>query len=106
MGHALDYELLVLDIDGTVTNTEKEVTDRTREAVIQIQKKGVKVVLASGRPPQGVYPVARTLGLGKYDSFLLAFNGGRIIRLNTGECVFEKRLPRHIPKRLCKDAQK
>ena len=30
MGHALDYELLVLDIDGTVTNTEKEVTDRTR----------------------------------------------------------------------------
>lgn len=106
MGHALDYELLVLDIDGTVTNTEKEVTDRTREAVIQIQKKGVKVVLASGRPPQGVYPVARTLGLGKYDSFLLAFNEGRIIRLNTGECVFEKRLPRHIPKRLCKDAQK
>lgn len=102
----MDYELLVLDIDGTVTNSKKEVTARTREAVIQIQKYGVKVVLASGRPPEGVYPIARILGLEQHDSYLLTFNGGKIIRLNTGECVFEKRLPLHIPKRLCKDAQK
>lgn len=102
----MDYELLVLDIDGTVTNTQKEVTARTREAVIRIQEQGVKVVLASGRPPQGIYPIARTLELEKFDSYLLAFNGGKIIRMKTGECVFEKRLPVHIPKRLCQDAHK
>lgn len=102
----MDYELLVLDIDGTVTNTEKEVMTRTREAVIQIQKQGVNVVLASGRPPQGVYPIAKTLKMEQFDSYLLAFNGGKIIHLKTGKCIFEKRLPLHIPKRLCKDAQK
>lgn len=100
----MDYELLVLDIDGTVTNSQKEVTPRTRDEIIRIQKQGIKVVLASGRPPEGILPVAKTLQLDQYDSYLLAFNGGKIIRLQTGECIFEKRLPAHIPKRLQQDA--
>ena len=49
----MGYEMLVLDIDGTVTNSEKKVLPKTREAVFQIQRMGVKVVLASGRPPEG-----------------------------------------------------
>lgn len=101
----MDYKLLVLDIDGTVTNSEKEVLSKTRDAVIRLQKQGVKVVLASGRPPEGVYPVARTLRLDQHDSYLLAFNGGKIIRIRTGECIFERHLPAHIPKRLWKDAK-
>lgn len=100
----MDYELLVLDIDGTVTDSNKEVLPRTRDEIIRIQKQGVKVVLASGRPPEGILPVAGSLQLDQYDSYLLAFNGGKIIRLQTGECIFEKRLPSHIPKRLQKDA--
>lgn len=101
----MDYELLVLDIDGTVTNSEKEVLDKTKDAVVRIQKQGVKVVLASGRPPEGIYPVAETLQLDQYDSYLLAFNGGKIIRIRTGECIFERHLPAHIPKRLWEDAR-
>lgn len=100
----MDYELLVLDIDGTVTNSQKEVMSRTRENIIRLQKKGIKVVLASGRPPEGVFPIARTLQLERCDSYLLAFNGGKIIHLKTGECIFEKRLPMHIPKDLQRDA--
>lgn len=101
----MEYELLVLDIDGTVTNSQKEVLARTRDAVIRIQKQGVKVVLASGRPPEGIFPVARTLQMDQYDSYLLAFNGGKIIRMRTGECIFEKCLPAHIPRRLQLDAK-
>ncbi len=100
----MNYELLVLDIDGTVTNSKKEVSSKTQEAVIQIQERGIKVVLASGRPPEGVYPIARALKLEQYDSYLLAFNGAKIIHLKTGNCIFEKQLPLHIPKRLQKDA--
>lgn len=101
----MGYELLVLDIDGTVTNSEKEVMPGTRDEVIHIQKQGVKVILASGRPPEGIYPVARTLHLDQYDSYLLAFNGGKIIHMQTGKCIFEKHLPAHIPRRLWKDAK-
>ncbi len=100
----MNYELLVLDIDGTVTNSKKEVMARTCEEVIRIQKQGIKVVLASGRPPEGIYPIARKLQLDQFDSYILAFNGGKIIHIKTGTCIFERRLPAHIPKRLWKDA--
>lgn len=100
------YQLLVLDIDGTVTNTEKKVLERTREAVIRLQEQGIHVVLASGRPPEGVYPVARTLELERFSSYILAFNGARIIDVGSRRCVFEKTLPRHIPGRLLEDALK
>ncbi len=100
----MSYKLLVLDIDGTVTNSEKEVMDRTREAIIQLQEKGIRVVIASGRPPKGVFSVAEQLELQRFGNYILAFNGARIIDFRTRECVYEKKLPPYIPVRLCRDA--
>lgn len=100
----MKYELLVLDIDGTVTNSQKEVLPETREAVRRIQKAGIKVVLASGRPPEGVFPIARELGFEEYESYILSFNGGKILDVRTGECIFEKVLPGYLPGRLWEDA--
>lgn len=45
----MKYQLLALDLDGTLTNSRKEITPSTRDALIDIQKKGKKVVLARGR---------------------------------------------------------
>ena len=45
----MKYKLLVLDLDGTLTNKKKEVTEHTRRTLIEAQKRGVKIVLASGR---------------------------------------------------------
>ena len=45
----MNYQLLALDLDGTLTNSRKEITPSTRDALIDIQKNGKKVVLASGR---------------------------------------------------------
>lgn len=102
----MDYRLLVLDIDGTTANSKKEVTDGTREAVVWLQRRGVQVVLASGRPPEGVLPIAGQLELPSFGSYILAFNGGRIIDSRSGRCIFEKRLPSHIPARLLEDARR
>ena len=50
----MKYKLLVLDLDGTLTNQKKEVTEHTRRTLIEAQERGVKIVLASGRPTYGV----------------------------------------------------
>ena len=42
----MNYEVLVLDLDGTLTNSEKKITEPTKEALLDIQKKGKIVVLA------------------------------------------------------------
>ena len=46
----MKYQVLVLDLDGTLTNSKKEITAPTKQALLEIQEAGRTVVLASGRP--------------------------------------------------------
>ena len=92
----MKYQLLALDLDGTLTNSRKEITPSTRDALIDIQKNGKKVVLASGRPSQGVLPLAEELHLGDYGSYILSYNGGRITDCRSGEIIYSKYLPNDV----------
>lgn len=102
----MKYRLLVLDIDGTVTNSRKEVTEETRKAIVRLQEKGVRVAIASGRHPKGVLPIAKILNFHETGNFILAFNGAKIIDVRQNTCVYERRLPSYLPARLWKDAKK
>lgn len=89
-----DIKMLVLDIDGTLTNSQKEITEETKKAIHEIQERGHKVMLASGRPTPGMKRYADELELEKYGGYLLSFNGGRIINCRTGEIVYQNMFPR------------
>lgn len=92
----MDYQILVLDIDGTLTNSKKEITQSTLDALIGLQERGFKVVLASGRPTPGILKLAKTLQLEKYGSFILSYNGAKIINCKTGETIYQKTLPKDV----------
>lgn len=89
----MNYEMIVLDLDGTLTNNEKVITPKTKEVLMEAQKRGKKVVLASGRPTYGIMPLAKELELEKYGGYILSFNGGMIINCQTMETVFSRTLP-------------
>lgn len=89
----MKYRLIVLDLDGTLTNSKKEITARNKEALIRIQQQGVRLVLASGRPTYGIVPLADELRMGQYGGFILAYNGGEIINWETQERIYENVLP-------------
>ena len=88
----MKYKMIVLDLDGTLTNNKKEITPRTKEALMKAQAKGVKIVLASGRPTYGIMPLAEELELKKNCGFILAFNGGKIIDCSDCRTIFEQKL--------------
>lgn len=90
------YEMIVLDLDGTLTNSNKEITPTTKKALIDIQKRGKKVVLASGRPTPGVTLLADELDFGQYGNYVLAYNGGRIINCATNEIIYNQLFPREF----------
>lgn len=92
----MSYQLLALDLDGTLTNSKKEISKPTLNALLDIQRKGVKVVLASGRPTVGVRPLAEQLHLGDYGGYILSFNGGRITDCGTKKIIYSKLLPEDI----------
>lgn len=85
----MKYKLLVLDLDGTLTNRKKEITPRTRDTLLRAQARGLKVVLASGRPTYGIVPLAEELQMGKYEGFILSYNGGQIIDWKTRKTMYE-----------------
>ena len=87
------YKLIVLDLDGTLTNSQKKITSKTKKALMKAQENGVKVVLASGRPTFGIEPIAKELEIEKYGGYVLSFNGGRIINWQTKETIYEQVLP-------------
>ena len=93
----MKYQILVLDLDGTLTNSRKEITPPTLKALIEIQEAGKKVVLASGRPTYGVVPLARQLHLERYGSYILSFNGARITDCRTGQVIYGQLLSGFTP---------
>ncbi len=94
----MKYKLLVLDVDGTLLNEQKEITPHTQATLTKIQQMGVRIVLASGRSTHGVMPLAKQLELEKYGGYVLSYNGGQIFDMQSGKLLFERRInPEMIP---------
>ena len=92
----IPYRAIALDLDGTLTNHEKVVTPKTREALLKAASKGAVIILASGRPTYGIEPVAECLELNKQGGYILSYNGGNIVNAQTGEKLFSQFLPDEV----------
>ena len=92
----MKYKLIVLDLDGTLTNSKKVITPRNREILIRVQEQGVRLVLASGRPTYGIVPLANELRMNEFGGFILSYNGGEIINWETQEMIYENVLPNDV----------
>ena len=87
----MEKKLLVLDIDGTLTNSKKEITPATKRALKRIMEEGHLVMLASGRPTPGVRKYEAELAMGKYGGYLLTYNGARITRCSDNKDIFTRK---------------
>lgn len=87
-----EEKVLVLDIDGTLTNSEKQITPATKAGIWDILAQGHQVILASGRPTPGMRRYEKELELEKHGGYLLSFNGAKIVECRSGEIVYQKTL--------------
>lgn len=98
----MKLKAIVMDIDGTLLNEEKLISSRTKDKLIKAQKKGVKVVLASGRPTQGILPLAEELEMDKYEGFLVSYNGSQVYDVKTKEILFNQAIPTDLSVKILK----
>lgn len=92
----MNEKILVLDIDGTLTTSTKEISTETKRGIKMIQERGHIVMLASGRPSPGMMRYAKELELAKYGGYLLSYNGARIIDCPSDEIIYQRTLPRRV----------
>ncbi len=88
----MKIKAIVLDMDGTLLSNEKVITAKTNEALINAQKNGVKVILASGRPTTGMHSFAKELLMDQYEGLLVSFNGACVTDCKTEEVLFNQTL--------------
>ena len=65
----------------TLLDSQKALTSRVRSAIAAAKDKGIKVVLASGRPFEGMLPTLKELGLDSADDYVLTYNASLILKV-------------------------
>ena len=81
------YKLIALDMDGTLLREDKTISDRTKKVIAKAVQKGVKVVLASGRPIEGLQRYLEELKLKSKEDYVMSFNGSVIQNACTKEII-------------------
>src|SRR5690606_36791213 len=70
-----DYKIVFLDIDGTILRHDDTIEDPTKDAISQLQQKGIEVVLATGRPLHEISDIGEMLHINSF----IAYNGAYAI---------------------------
>ncbi|WP_432205289.1 Cof-type HAD-IIB family hydrolase (plasmid) [Cetobacterium somerae] len=86
------YKLVVSDLDGTLVNSEKCVSDYTKKIVSLLREKGIEFIIATGRNYKGARHIYETLNL---NSVMICNNGSTIYDQN-GNLIFQRTLDSNI----------
>ena len=85
----MNYKLIAMDLDGTLSNDQKIITEKTKAALMAAQEKGIRLALASARPSPGLFKERDVLQMQNFGGILMSYNGGRIVDAATGRALFE-----------------
>ncbi len=81
----MSYQLLALDVDGTIVDPAGQISPAVQQAVAEVQARGLQVVLCTGRRFRTALPVAQTLGL---THPLIVHNGALVKAPDSGETLY------------------
>lgn len=89
-------KMIGLDLDGTLLNTKKELTDHTRRVLAEAINAGILVLMATGRPFTGIPEELRTFpGI----HYALTSNGARVLDTDHNKILIEQLLPMESAKK-------
>lgn len=97
------YKLIVTDMDGTLLNSDKEVSPDTVEALRTLMKTGARVTLATGRIYRAAKRYADQIGM---TTPLICCNGAVIVDPVTDELLFGAPIPATIGKQVLEIARR
>jgi Cof subfamily protein (haloacid dehalogenase superfamily) len=89
--------LIAIDIDGTLLDSQVQLSPANRDALRRAHEAGIEIVLGTGRRHNFALPIAQSLG---FDLCLISSNGA-MTRSTRGELFHQDFLPRETAIQLC-----
>lgn len=96
----MKYKLIAMDLDGTLNNDQKIITPKTNAALMDAQRSGVRLILASARPSPGLYKERDVLQLQRFGGILMSYNGGRIVDAASGQVLYETAMDKEVARQM------
>ncbi len=87
------YKLVAIDLDGTLLNINKEISDRNKQILKRAMEKGVRVVICSGRVFTGARLYAKEIDS---NDPIIACNGAIITESHAGEIIHSEYMDTEI----------
>lgn len=97
-----EIRLVAIDLDGTLLTDTKQVSRRTVKGLACLPDRGVRVVIASARPPRSVRPIYRTLGL---ETWQINYNGALIWDEPAAQAIFHRPMGPAIVRQIIESAR-
>ena len=85
------YRLVLFDLDATLLDSRRQIGDENVRAIARLTTAGVRVGLATGRPPLSVAPYVERM---RPNAPLVHFNGAMVRDFGSGRVIFERTLDR------------
>ena len=89
-----DIKLIAIDLDGTLLDSNRELSEENYQAIQDAKAVGIQVVLCTGRPLRSMNYLLDEIGLKGENDLAITYNGGLIQKTKTGEVVHELTLDR------------
>lgn len=84
-------KIIVIDLDGTLLNSNAEISKENREAIKRSKEKGAKIMLASGQTPRVIKSYALDL---EADKYIICGNGAIIYDIEKNETIYQNFIPK------------
>lgn len=85
-------KMISLDLDGTLLTDEKTITEANQKKLKELHRKGIKIVICTGRPINAIKNYLTELELFDENDFTVCFNGGLVLNNSTKKIMFKKSL--------------
>ena len=82
-----NIKAIFMDLDGTVLTSEHKVSENLIRKLRELEEKGVKIFIATGRTFSSSKPFVEMLGI---KNPVINYNGGRVVNPLNSEVIFEK----------------
>ncbi len=86
----MDIKLIAMDMDGTLLNSEKKLTEATLRTLQKVVDRGIWIVPSTGRMVQGLPEYIKILPNLRY---IISINGAAVWDLKENASIFEANIP-------------
>ncbi|MCG9129703.1 HAD family phosphatase [Candidatus Poribacteria bacterium] len=84
------YKLAAFDLDGTLLNSDNQLSPENCAALQDLEKNNIIVVLISGRMHRSILPISNQIGL---ENPIISYNGGMVKHASSGEIFHHTPVP-------------